>query len=87
MRARNSLRAGLGILWLLIRLPVLTLLTILAPVLRVLLGSLALLGVVMALFWKLVGPPHFPFVGMLAASVGCALALAGYNALLRLLSR
>jgi hypothetical protein len=50
-------------------------------------GSLALLGVLMACFWKLVGPPHFPFVGMLAASIGCGLAVVGYDALLRFLSR
>jgi len=56
-------------------------------VVRFLLGSLALLGVLMAFFWKLVSPSHFPFIPMLAASIGCGLALAGFDALLRLLSR
>jgi hypothetical protein len=87
MRAQNYLRSGLRALWLAVRLPSCTLQAILAPVVRLLLGSLALLGVLMALFWKLVGPPHFPFIGMLGVSIGCGLALAGYERLLRLLSR
>jgi hypothetical protein len=41
----------------------------------------------MAFFWKLVGPPHVPFTSMLAISIGCGLAVVGYDALLRLLSR
>lgn len=87
MRAQDYSRSGLRALWLVIRLPAFALLAILAPVARLLLGSLALLGVLMALFWKLLGPPHFPFIAMLGASIGCGLALAGYEALLRLLSR
>ena len=71
----------------LVRLPAFTLLAILAPVVRFLLGSLALIGVLMAIFWKLVGPPNFPFVAMLAASIACGLSLAAYEALLRHLSR
>lgn len=78
---------GVGALWLALRIPAFTLLAILAPVVRLLLGWLALLGVLMALFWKLVGPPHFPFVGMLALSIGCGLAVVGYDAALRILSR
>jgi hypothetical protein len=87
MRARNYLRTGLRVPWLLVRLPAFTLLAVLAPVVRFLLGSLTLLRVLMALFWKLVGPPHFPFVQMLCASIGCGVTLAGYDALLRFLRR
>jgi hypothetical protein len=87
MRAKHYLRTGLRGLWLMIRVPVFTLLAILAPVARLLLSSLALLGVLMALFWKLVGAPHFPFVPMLCAAIGCGFALAGYEGLLRLLGR
>ncbi len=83
MRAQTGLRA----LSLVIRPLAFTLLAILAPVVRLLLGSLALLGALMALFWKLVGPPRFPFLGMLGASMACGLVLAGYEKLLRLLSR
>ena len=87
MRAQSHFGMGMRALWLVVRLPVFTLLAILAPVVRSLLGSLALLGVLMALFWKAVGPPNFPFIGMLAVSFGCGLALAGYETLVRLLSR
>lgn len=76
-------------LWLLtrcIRLPLFLLLVILEPVITFVLGSLALLGVLMALFWKLVGPPSFPFLLMLCIALGCGLLLAGYQALLRMLS-
>jgi hypothetical protein len=78
MRAQNYFRKGLRIVWRSVRLPAFTLLVILAPVVRFVLGSLALLGALMALFWKLAGPPHFPLIPMLALSTGCGLALAGY---------
>lgn len=87
MLARNCFQPGLRLLWLVVRLPAFTLLAILAPVVRLLLGSLAVLGVLMALFWKVAGPPHFPFVPMIVASIGCGLAVIGYDALLRILSR
>jgi len=63
------------------------LLVILEPVVRFILGALALLGVLTALFLKLYGAPHFPFTLMLGASVGLGLMLVGYNALLRLFAR
>ena len=39
---------------------------ILEPVVRFILGALALLGVLTALFFKFYGLPHFPFALMLA---------------------
>jgi hypothetical protein len=57
----------------------------LEPVVRFVLCSLALLGVLTAFFWKLTGHPHFPFVFVLGASLGFGLTLAAYQALLRLL--
>ena len=50
------------------------------------LGSLALLVVLMTLFWWSVGPPHFPIVLMLGISLRLGEALAAYHALLRLLN-
>jgi hypothetical protein len=47
--------------------------------------SLALLGVLTAFFWKLVGPPHFPFFLVLGISLGFEFALVLYHAFLRLL--
>jgi len=80
-------RATLSLLWHAVRLPVSTFLVILEPVVRVALSALALLGVLTALFFKLYGVPHFPFVLMLGVSVGLGLMLAGYYALLRRFSR
>ncbi len=50
------------------------------------LGSLALLGVLAAFFFKLIGTPHFPFVAMLATSLGLGLVQIGYRGLLRVIS-
>jgi hypothetical protein len=74
------------LLWPLLRLPAFTLLVILEPVIRLLLGALALLGVMTALVLKLASAPHFPFLGMLAMSIASGLLLAGYHVLLRVLS-
>ena len=68
-------------------MPVLVFLVILEPVVRFVLGALALLGVLAALFFEAYGLPHFPLVLMLGVSVGLGLMLAGYYALLRLFAR
>lgn len=75
----------LWLLWQCIRVPAALLLVILEPVVSFALSALALLGVLTALFWKLVGPPHFPFFLVLGISLGFELALVLYHALLRLL--
>jgi hypothetical protein len=85
--AGGLLRDTLRLLWHAVRLPVLMLLTILEPVVRFILGALALLGVLTALFFGFYGVPHFPFALMLGVSVGCGLMLAGYHVLLRVLGR
>ncbi|SRR6266699_7117471 len=77
----------LWILWQCIRLPLFLLLAILEPVVSFVLGSLALLGVLTALFWKLAGPAHFPFLLVLATSLSFGLMLVAYHPLLRWLSR
>ena len=86
-RAANLTAYLLWLLWQSIRLPMFLLLAILEPVVSFVLGSLALLGVLTALSLKFYGVPHFPFALMLGVSVGLGLMLAGYYALLRLLSR
>jgi hypothetical protein len=78
---------ALWLLWQCIRLPLFLLLAILEPIVSFVLGALALLGVLIALFWKLTGPPHFPFLVMVGVCLGFALALACYHALLYSLSR
>jgi hypothetical protein len=87
MTAGNLLRGTLRLLWYALGLPVFMFLAILEPVVRFILGALALLGVLTALFFKFYDVPHFPFALMLAVSVGFGLMLVGYYALLRLFGR
>jgi len=70
------------------RLPLLTLLVILEPVVRLLLTGLALLFVVTAVLLKLTAPAtlHVPFWGMLSTGIVCAWMLTLYYWALRLLS-
>jgi hypothetical protein len=85
--AGDLLRGTLRLLWHAVRLPVYVFLMILEPVVRFILGGLALLGVLTALFFKFYGVPHFPFALMLGMSVGFGLMLVGYYALLRVFGR
>ena len=82
MPANFTPRLTLGILWHAVRLPVLILLVILEPVVSFVLGGAALLGILMTFFWKLVGPPAFPFWTMLTISLGFGFALVLYQALI-----
>ena len=74
-------------LWQCIRLRMFLLLSILEPVVSLVLGSLALLGVLTAFFWRFVGPAHFPFLLVLGVSLGFELVLILYHKLLGFLSR
>jgi hypothetical protein len=87
MTAGDLLRGTLRLVWHALRLPVFIFLAILEPVVSFVLGALALLGVLTALFFKLYGAPHFPFALMLGMSVGFGLMLVGYYALLRLFGK
>jgi len=62
------------------------LLVILEPLVTFAFAALALLGLLTTLFFYLVGPPDFPLWTMLALSLGFAIALVPYHALIRLLS-
>ena len=65
----NLVAHALWLLWQGIRLPTFLLLSVLEPIVSFILGSLALLGVLTAFFWKFVGPPHFPFLLALGISL------------------
>lgn len=79
-------RCALWVVWQCIRLPLFLFLLVLEPVVTFVLGALALLGVLTALFWKFFGPPNFPFFLMLGISLGFELALIVYRKLLRFLA-
>ena len=74
-------------LWFLVRLPVFALLVILHPVVTLVLGCLALGGVLTTIFFVSIHTPHFPAWTMLSISIGFGFALMFYEALLRFFSR
>jgi hypothetical protein len=88
-RAGRTLVVGaLWLAWQAIRLPISATLIVLEPVVRFILTAATLLGILMAFFFKLSrAAPHFPFWGMLGFSVGCAVLLMAYHAIVRLFSR
>lgn len=78
---------GLVAMWHAVRLPILATLLVLEPLARVVLSSVAVLGILMALFFEfVVRLPHFPFGLMLTISVGSATLLVPYYLLIRLFS-
>jgi len=88
--AHIALACGAAILWLTwqaIRLPLLTFLVILEPIVSFLLSALALLIALTALLWAFADPkPNFPFWTVIFGSLACVVALALYHALIRVLS-
>ena len=73
--------------WTTLRLPILALLVILEPVIRLVLAGFALLITLTALFFACLRPlSAFPFWGMLAAAVAAVGLLALYYAVIRLFS-
>lgn len=77
----------LRLTWHALRLPVLALLVVMEPFVRVILTSIAALGVFTALFFEfLVRLPHFPFGLMMGLSAGFALLLVPYYGAIRLFS-
>lgn len=83
LQSRNVLRW----LWNIGRLPLLLPLTILEPAIAVLLGGLALLGLLTTAFFTLIAAPHFPAGTMLASSISFSLVLVLYEGAIRVLSR
>jgi len=74
-------------IWWLVRLPVATLLVILEPVVSLVFDGLALLGVLVTLFYNLIRLPHFPTWTMLTLSVGFELVARLYRGLIQILAR
>ena len=85
MSLDNFGRSGARTLVSAVRLPALLFLVVLEPVVTFVLWSLALLGLLMTLFYRAIGMPHFPFWTMLAISLLFAAASVVYQGLIRLL--
>lgn len=70
-----------------VRLALITLLVILEPFVTIALMGIATLGVLTCLFYEfLIRAPHFPFWLMLSFSLGSAMLLLLYYALMRVLA-
>jgi hypothetical protein len=89
MAPRSRTVAGiiLWCLWQAIRIPAYLFLSLLAPVVRVVLSGVALLGLLTTLLWECVHPQHFPFALMLGMSLSFGLLLHMYEWLLGFPSR
>ena len=85
-RDTESRREIVRWLWHVVRLPIVTLLVILEPVVALVCGALALLGVLTTIFFKLIAAPHFPTWTMLTISIGFGLALVLYEGAIVVLS-
>jgi hypothetical protein len=74
--------------WQLIRLPVYTTLVILEPVVAVIFGGVALLGVLISLLFKFSGGiPNFPFWTVFLISIGFGFVPMIYGGVIRFFSR
>ena len=81
-------RGALRVTWHAIRLPSLTLLVVMEPLICRTLTLLAILGVLTAFFWEFFGKqPHFPFWIVLGISVGVGMLQIPYYLLIRLFSK
>jgi hypothetical protein len=78
---------SLRLVWGTVRLPVFVLLRVAEPLVRIVLSVLGLLGVLMALFYRVAAsPPHRPFWLLLGFGLSCGLARLLYERLLRFLA-
>lgn len=87
--ATESLALGAGqLVWSAVRLPLLGVLVMLEPIVRVLCSLVMVLGVIASVVFEIsaVGP-RFPFIGMLALSLTFGVFLFLYYGLIALLSR
>jgi hypothetical protein len=78
---------GIGLLWALVRWPLILVLAALEPFVRAILYGFGILGALAALFLRYLGHrPDVPLVTVFAVSLGCLAAAALYRGLLRFLA-
>lgn len=84
----TCMRTLLLIVWVAIRIPVVTLMIILEPFVTIYLMGFATIGVLTCILnYLFLQFPHFPYGLMLSISIGSALLLMPYYALMRILSK
>ena len=83
----STLGAIGALIWMLVRLPIYWLLLICEPILRIGFTTIAVLGIISAVFLEFSGSaPHFPFWGALLFFGCCGLLQLLHRATLRLLA-
>lgn len=87
-QTRSVLAPAAHLAWRAVRLPLVAMLTLLEPVVRAVFSFAMVLGIIAAIVFELsaVGP-RFPFLEMLALSLGFGAALFLYYGLISLVSR
>ena len=87
-QTRSALASAAHLAWRAVRLPLVAVLTLLEPVVRFVFSLAMVLGFVAAIVFELsAAGPRFPFLQMLALSLGFGVALFAYYGLLSLISR
>ena len=87
-QVRSIIRGGLRLTGEALRLPLLAVISLLAPVVQVVCGGLFLLGVFVSIAFKVSGAgATFPFWHMIGISLGFAVFVILHHALIGLLSR
>ncbi len=85
---RSIATGGLRLAWDAVRLPLLAVLSLLAPVVQTVCAGLMLLGIAISIAFKIsAAGPHFPFWHGIGTSLGFGAFILVYYALIRLLSR
>ena len=86
-RQLSTLDAIGALIWMLVRLPIYGLLLICEPLLRIGFTTIAVLGIISAVFLEFSGSaPHFPFWGALLFFACCGVLPLLHRAALRLLA-
>jgi hypothetical protein len=85
---RSVATGGLRLAWDVVRLPLLAVLSLLAPLVQTVCAGLMLIGVVVSIPFRIsAAGPHFPFWHMIGISFGFGAFVIVYYGLIRLLSR
>lgn len=87
-QVRSLASGGLRLTWGVVRLPLLAVLSLLAPLVGTVCAGLMLLGLFVSFLFKIsAAGPTFPFWHGIGISLGCGAFVIVYYGLIRLLSR
>lgn len=86
VRGRSLFGGALRVLWNVVRAPVLIVLVFCEPIVGVVCAAVMILGVFVSIVFEIsAAGPRFPFIGMMAASLGFGVFLLLYHGVIALL--